>query len=705
MKISFLLTPFLTVLLLSTGCRQKENIDRFALVNRHNVHITVIDSLNTLTVGNGQFAFSADITGLQTFPEYYSKGIPLGTMADWGWHSFPDTMGYSLSDAYKTYDLHGREVTYVHRYSDKKDPVRTGASDFLRENPHRIQLAVVGLEIAGPDGVTAKLKDIVDPDQELNMWTGELNSTFNVFGSEVNVKTVCDPSSDMISVRVNSPLVANGMLRVKISLPLGGSSKSGFGFNNPARHKVSRLDGNDKSVVLRREMDSSSYYIHLSGNQSEIRNENDKVWYLEPSKGDSLLEFSCRFSPDNTTGELPGFSKTESASASFWPSFWNSGGAVDFSGCTDPRAAELERRVVLSRYLTRIQCAGPNPPAETGLTYNSWYGKFHLEMHWWHAVHFALWQKEDILARQMDYYSRISGKARAMAALQGYEGVRWPKMTDPAGNESPSGVGPYLIWQQPHFIYFAELLYQNSTDKKAVVDKYGKLVLATSDFMASYAWRNPSTGKYQLGPILIPAQESLKLETTVNPVFELNYWYWALETAGEWKKRMGLGPDSRYRNIIDSLSPLPHANGVYLCSEDTRDSWENKKYMSDHPIIAGIKGMLPSTPLVDDKILAASLDTILKKWNWPTCWGWDYPMLAMSAASIGRASQAVDFLMMESPKNRYLPNGHNYQDQRLTLYLPGNGGLLSAVAMMCTGDLFPHDGKWKVKWENLNSLK
>jgi hypothetical protein len=127
--------------------------------------------------------------------------------------------------------------------------------------------------------------------------------------------------------------------------------------------------------------------------------------------------------------------------------------------------------------------------------------------------------------------------------------------------------------------------------------------------------------------------------------------------------------------------------------------------MSDHPIISGIKGMLPETPLVDNQILGNSLDTIQKKWNWRSCWGWDFPMLAMSAASIGRNDQAIDFLMMDAPKNRYLENGHNYQDGRLTIYLPGNGGLLSAVAMMCTSDRFPKDGKWEVKWENLNELK
>lgn len=51
----------------------------------------------------------------------------------------------------------------------------------------------------------------------------------------------------------------------------------------------------------------------------------------------------------------------------------------------------------------------------------------------------------------------------------------------------------------------------------------------------------------------------------------------------------------------------------------------------------------------------------------------------------------------------------NYQDDRLTIYLPGNGGLLAAIAMMCAGydgckianPGFPKNGKWQVKWEGL----
>jgi protein-glucosylgalactosylhydroxylysine glucosidase len=326
-------------------------------------------------------------------------------------------------------------------------------------------------------------------------------------------------------------------------------------------------------------------------------------------------------------------------------------------------------------------------------------------MHWWHAAHFAFWNRSDILEKQMDYYSGIYDNALKTARNQGYTGIRWPKMTDPEGRESPSNVGTYLIWQEPHIIYFAELLYQNAKDKNSVIGKYSRLVFSTADFMASYAWFDGSKKHYSLGPVLISAQETLRAETTVNPAFELAYWYWGLKTAIKWKERLGLKPDENWVKVADKLSPLPQKDGLYLCSEDTQDTWQNPRYTSDHPIISGISGMIPATKFIDKKILANSLDTILKKWNWKTCWGWDFPMLAMSAASISRPEQAVDFLMMKAQKNSYLPNGHNYQDARLAIYLPGNGGLLSAVAMMCTSNHFPHNGKWKIKWENLSSIR
>ena len=69
---------------------------------------------------------------------------------------------------------------------------------------------------------------------------------------------------------------------------------------------------------------------------------------------------------------------------------------------------------------------------------------------------------------------------------------------------------------------------------------------------------------------------------------------------------------------------------------------------------------------------------------------------------MGMPDKAIDALLMPIRTNTYLPNGHNYQDQRLRLYLPGNGGLLSAVALMCTENSFPKT--WKVKWEGMKKM-
>src|SRR5205814_1829301 len=102
---------------------------------------------------------------------------------------------------------------------------------------------------------------------------------------------------------------------------------------------------------------------------------------LYPKETRNRLAFVAAFSPVPMSVALPDASATFAAAAGRWQRFWTSGAAVDLSESRDSRAPELERRVVLSQYLTAIQCSGSMPPQETGLTVNSWYGKFHLEMH------------------------------------------------------------------------------------------------------------------------------------------------------------------------------------------------------------------------------------------------------------------------------------------------------------------------------------
>lgn len=58
-----------------------------------NVQRNASSSSTPLQVGNGNFAFGVDVTGLQTFK-------PLAAMSTWGWHNFtlPTTPGQTSVD-------------------------------------------------------------------------------------------------------------------------------------------------------------------------------------------------------------------------------------------------------------------------------------------------------------------------------------------------------------------------------------------------------------------------------------------------------------------------------------------------------------------------------------------------------------------------------------------------------------------------------
>src|SRR5262245_13071017 len=112
-------------------------IDRRALVGRNNPVVRAFDNRNPLSVGNGEFAFTADATGLQTFADAFTNTTPLGTLSQWGWHSFPNPKGWSNETFhFKEYDVFGRKVGY----NDVPGNQRTPEINWLRGNPHRLHL-------------------------------------------------------------------------------------------------------------------------------------------------------------------------------------------------------------------------------------------------------------------------------------------------------------------------------------------------------------------------------------------------------------------------------------------------------------------------------------------------------------------------------------------------------------------------------------
>jgi protein-glucosylgalactosylhydroxylysine glucosidase len=287
---------------------------------------------------------------------------------------------------------------------------------------------------------------------------------------------------------------------------------------------------------------------------------------IRPCHSDTL-DVSCLFSESLNKVSIANYDTTRRISKEQWYKFWTSGGAVDFSGSTYPRAWELERRIILSQYLLRIQCSGSLPPQETGLTYNSLFGKFHLELSWWHMVYTALWGRIDLLEKCPGWYFKILPSAQSTVQGQGFAGARWPKMTDPSGNESPSNVGSFLIWQQPHPIYFAELLYRHDSSH-TTLHHYKDLVFAAAKFMAPNAWYDSLHHRYVLGPALIPAQERYDPVMTINPSFELAYWQRGLATAQRWRVRVHMPREKKWDDVLAQLSSLSQSMGLPDVGDD-----------------------------------------------------------------------------------------------------------------------------------------
>jgi hypothetical protein len=670
-------------------------IDRKALVRRHSVEMSGVDPRSPLSVGNGELCCTVDVTGLQTFPERYPlapAGTLLGTLTQWAWHSLPPPVpAPALAGSVREYDSPRGPVGYV----DLDWRAATAEQEWLRANPHRLDLARIGF--VGEDARAPSLGGAVR--QRLDPWTGAITSAVRLGGDPVEVVTCCHPRRDVLGFRVVSPGLSAGRLGVRVAFPYGSPSWSDAAdWTRPEAHR-SVPSSSETGYRIDRELDGTRLVTWLrpgSGAAVQQTGEHEFVVWAEHDE----LELAVGFDPA-AGAEPPPFAEVLAASRAHWPRFWESGGAVDLDGSTDPRAPELERRIVLSQYLTAIHCAGSLPPQESGLMVNSWHGKFHLEMHWWHAAHFALWGRTELLTRSLGWYSSIVDEARATARRQGFAGARWPKMVGPDGRESPSPLGPYLIWQQPHPIYLAELVRRTLGDEAA--RRYGECVLESAAFMADVVVATDNG--YGLGPPLVPAQEATygQRANVWNPTFELVYWVWALRVAQQWRARLGLPPDPLWTKVAEGMVRPAVRAGRYTVTESPP-----RVVPKDHPAMLFALGMVPDTGLIDHTTMRATLHDVLSTWDWTSTWGWDYPAMAMTATRLGEPHTAVDVLLLDTPKNTYLPNGHNRQHDTLPVYLPGNGGLLAAVALMAAGwegsghtPGFPDDGTWTVRHEGL----
>jgi hypothetical protein len=659
----------------------KFNIDRHALVTRHN--ITWNEVGGRLPLGNGEFCFGADGAGLQTFAG--------NSMSHWGWHSFPLPKGWTPDRVPSTGTFQKGRNIGGDNFPAGTDAIRA----WMFDNPHIMNLG--RLRLIWRDGRVVAPNDINGLKRTLDLWTGVQTSHYQIAGQEVNVETCVHPDLDLVAVRIESPLVADGKLAVALDFAYPSLKNSAWvgDFTRTSGHTTTARRRGERRVDFTRTVDAVVYHAALSaGRDCVIRNA-----YTVSARGARAMAFVCAFSAAPLPSVLPSCAETKAACVARWEKHWSTGGAIDLSASKDARWRELERRVVLSQYLMAAMSAGSWPSSENGLLgIDDWRGQFHMEMVWWHLAHYALWDRWEQGEKAIGCYRRFSPAARELAAQLGYKGLKWQKSVGPEGRTAPWVGNQVLLWKQPHPIFLAELEYRLRPNR-ATLEKWADIVHGTAEHMADYPIKNEKTGIYSLAPAMPPSEQGITRDT----VFDLAYWRWALDKAQQWRQRMGLAREPHWDEVRRNLAPLPVADGCFVHSAEWTDTYTKRAW--EHPDPVGVLGMLSPMDGVDAAIARRTVAKVWTTWDWNHCWGWDFPWMAMAAARTGQTQIAVEALLKENRTNSFSIEGINGG-----WYLPGNGGLLYAVAMMAAGwdgapdrpaPGFPADGSWAVKWEGL----
>jgi len=139
--------------------------------------------------------------------------------------------------------------------------------------------------------------------------------------------------------------------------------------------------------------------------------------------------------------------------------------------------------------------------------------------------------------------------------------VKWSKNDDPSGTESPSG-------RRARAGLAAAA--SDLSRRTGVAGAQGRArrwsATGESSFETATTWPRSSISTRNAGSMSSapgsrpPTKKHTDYAHNLNPTMELGYWKWALETAQEWRVRLGMPRDETMAEVIDNLAPLTVRN-------------------------------------------------------------------------------------------------------------------------------------------------
>ena len=323
-------------------------LDRHALVSRHNLEWN--DVRGQIPLGNGEFCFNADATGLQTFGG--------NTMAHWGWHSFPLTEGWTPDRVPPTGTFQQGRLTGGDNFPAGAEALRT----WMFDNPHRLNLARFRFRRGDRDGLTPG--EITHLSRQLDLWAGLQTSHFELDGHPVNVQTCVHPTLDAVAVQVESPLLDSGELSVAVDFPYPSLHDTGWvgDFSRDEAHTTRPSRGPGNRADFERQVDGARHRVAIAwsagggltgvtsgasraevsaGQTPGLAARERRHRYVLSARGTNVLEFVCAFASSNAVPDLQSFRQTRSACVARWNSFWRTGGAIESLSESRPTLARV----------------------------------------------------------------------------------------------------------------------------------------------------------------------------------------------------------------------------------------------------------------------------------------------------------------------------------------------------------------------------
>ena len=582
---------------------------------KYNLKFNHIDSKNPVTIGNGDFAITLDQTGTQSLYEIY-KDIPLSTMSNKNWF-YKDKKdikpSYVDGKAYMLFNL-DNDPNYQ---TNRQYPFKYSFMQILLYDNDKL----------------IDINNIKDVKQELDLYKGIVTSSFN-YKEKIN-KTISFiyQDHDEFNFKLQSD---NLNLALKFNYP--SYTKNGYRLDILPNVLVKE----DRITLLYDDKNSLSFKLKSSSNYQ-------------------IVENTLIFDDNNVSFSL---ALDEIKEGKLLDEFWKCDNGIIIDN------EELVKKMVLSKYLLHVNSTGIYPPQESGLTYNCWNSKFHLEMHLIHSLWNIYNNHVGDLVKSFDYYLSIMPSSLKRASLNGYKGLRFPKMTGPDGEDSPSNIGPLLIWQAPHSLFMLQEIYY-LYNKENIIKKYEPLISGTIDFMISFLTLKDS--KYQMLDPLLEACESIPLDRCQNPSFELEYWRYTLERQPKIDTVLYGHQRYDYLDITSKIITPKEDDGIYLKTYGVIDKYDLYK---DHPTEGFLMSFFKSK-IVDKEKMVKTIDYILKNMDLSSYWGWDFPFLGLSLLNCGEIEKSIEVTQLNTINNQYLYNGYNTSPRDdLKAYLPGNGAFL-----------------------------